>query len=294
MNPFDLRGPEFLLFYAGLLIVTLAVVGRLRQRGELEDAPYSDTPWNDPYRIAFLRDGRNELLRVVVVSLVDRGLLAFENDRVQTTDVGRGAGARKRIEREVLDFFATPRKASDLFEKAHFKDATAEYDAELSRMRLLPDAELNARRRRLFYAGAAVLLFFSLVKMGVAIARGRTNLLFLIILTFIALVFLTKTTHPRLTQRGKVLLENVRNLFAALKVRAPQIRPGGASSEAVMLAAVFGLSALPGENFVWTRKLFPKTDSTASSSSGSSCSSSSCGSSCGGGGCGGGCGGCGG
>jgi uncharacterized protein (TIGR04222 family) len=291
MNPFDLRGPQFLLFYVGLLIVTLIVVGRLRRRSELRETPYSDAPWNDPYRIAFLRAGKNELVRVAVVSLVDRGLLSVQHDRMQTTSVGRGTRPRKTIEREVLAACVSPREPSDLF-KSGFEGSAAEYEQELSQMRLLPDQELKARRRSLFFGAAGVLLFFSLVKIGVAISRGRSNIGFLVILTGIALVLVMKATFPRLTARGDALLANVKNLFSSLKVRAPQIRPGGASSELVMLTAVYGVSALPPEHYPWTRQLFPKVD-TSSSSSSSGCGSS-CSSGCGGGGCGGGCGGCGG
>lgn len=291
MNPFDLRGPQFLLFYAGLVVVTLVVVARLRRRNELRQAPYSEAPWNDPYRIAFLRGGRNELVRVVVVSLVDRGLLEVQGDKVQTTAVGKGTEARKRIEREVLEYCAAAREPKDLFSPSRFDAAAQDYETELLRMRLLPDVETRGERRALFRWAAAVLLFFSVTKIVVAWMRGRMNVGFLILLTIVALVLLLKTVNPRLTARGNALLENVRNLFTSLKVRAPQIRPGGASSELVMLVAVFGIAALPRENFVWTRRLFPRADATVAAAT--SCGSS-CGSGCGGGGCGGGCGGCGG
>lgn len=292
MNPFDLRGPQFLLFYAGLLVITLVVAGRLRRRNELRQAPYSEAPWNDPYRIAFLRGGRNELVRVAVVSLVDRGLLEVHGDKVQTTTVGKGMEARKRIEREVLESCLTAREPKELFSASRFDAAAQDYEAELLRMRLLPDVETQGQRRALFLSAAAVLLFFSVTKIVMAWMRGRVNVMFLIVLTVVALVLLLKTVNPRLTARGNALLENVRNLFTSLKVRAPQIRPGGASTELVMLVAVFGIAALPRENFVWTRRLFPRADTKSTASCGSC--GSSCGSSCGGGGCGGGCGGCGG
>jgi hypothetical protein len=136
-----------------------------------------------------------------------------------------------------------------------------------------------------------VLLFFSITKIVVALSRGRSNIGFLLFITVIALVFAWKTATPRLTARGEALLDDVKNLFLSLKLRGPQIRPGGASTELVMLAAVFGISALPRDRFAWASQLFPRADAS-DTGTGTSCGSS-CGSSCGGG-CGGGCGGCGG
>ncbi len=294
MNPFDYTGPLFLLFYLALIAVTMFVIKRVRTRQELRDVPYSDAPWNDPYRIAFLRGGKNELVRVAVVSLVDRGLLSVQNDKVQTTIIGRETQARKQIEREILAYCNTTREPKELFSTHHFTLAEMEYENELARMQLMPDDATKQRRRALFAGGAGVLLFFGLTKMIVALSRGRTNIILLIILTAVGLVLVMKATAPRLTARGELLLENVRNLFASLQVRAPQIRPGGASTELVMLAAVFGVTALPRENFAWSQQLFPRADSSSIASNCGS-SSGSCGSSsCGGGGCGGGCGGCGG
>lgn len=293
MNPFNFYGPQFLLFYVALIVVTMMAVRRLRTRDELRETPYSDAPWNDPYRIAFLRGGKNELVRVAVVSLVDRGLLKVQNDKVETSTVGRETMARKRIEQNILEYCRTAREPKELFSGHQFAFAEVDYETELARMRLMPDEEAKERRRRLYKWAAAVLLFFSVTKIFVAWTRGRMNVGLLIFLTILALVvLLPMTIFPRLTARGQVLLDNVRNLFASLKVRAPQIRPGGASTELVMLAAVFGIGALPRENFQWTQQLFPKADKSSSttSSCGSSCGSSSCG----GGGCGGGCGGCGG
>ena len=295
MNPFNFTGPEFLFFYIVLTVITMVVIQRVRWRSELDETPFSDTPWNDPYRIAFLRGGKNELVRVAIVSLVDRGLLEVLSDKLQTTNVGRETKARKRVEQNLLETCGTARDPKDLFSSSEFKPAEAEYENELARMRLMPNEEMKKKRRSLFMWAAALMLAVSLTKIGVALMRGRTNIGFLITLTIIVLlVLLPMVAFPRLTARGRILLENVQNLFASLKVRAPQIRPGGASTELVMLAAVFGISAVPRENFPWTHQLFARADtSSATSSSSSSCGSSCGSSSCGGGGCGGGCGGCG-
>lgn len=290
MNPFDLPGPQYLLFYASLTAVTLIVLGILRRKREL--AASDETPrLHDPFAIACLRGGKNELLRVAAVSLVDRGLLTAQGDQLTTTVVGRQTAVRKRIEQYLLEFCRTPRDPEKLFASDYFDVAVAEYERELSARKLLPDDEITAARRSLFLGAAAVLSFFSFVKIGVAVSRGRFNFAFLIIMTVMALLIASAVAFPRLTSRGNEFVANLRNLFKSLRLRAPQLRPGGANADLVLAAAIFGVAVLPKNEFRWIGKLFPRSDSSASSS-GSSCGSS-CGSSggCGGGG---GCGGCGG
>lgn len=287
MNPFDLRGPQFLLFYLVLAVVTVVAI-RILRRSRESDIPSRGSPLNDPYAIAFLRGGKNELIRVAAVSLVDRGLLSVQHDRLQTTTVGRGASARKPIEKEVLDYCASPREPRELF-APDFAAAVTPYEQDLSRMRLLPDDAIKDVRRTLFLAGMAVLLFFAVTKIGVALSRGRGNVIFLIVLCGLALLALRGAAYPRRTHHGDLFLREVENVFRSLKLRAPQIQAGGATTELAMLAAVWGVTALPRERFSWASQLFPRADTSSTSSScGSSCgSSSSCGGGCGGGGCGG-------
>lgn len=292
MNPFDLTGPQFLLFYVILLAVTALLVHTLRVRRELGmPGEGGRAPLTDPYLIATLRGGKNELVRVAVASLLDRELLIAVDKGVQTTSIGRETRARKRIERDILSFCVAKKEPKELFETPKFDMAAAEYELELERLGLRPDEAVKAHRRNLYSAGAAVLLFFSVTKIAIAFARGRTNVGFLIVLTLFALLMLAAALFRERTARGDSLLAELRNLFEALRLRAGQVRPGGGSADVALLAAVWGVSALPQENFPWTKSLFPRTSS--SGSCGASCGST-CGSGCGGGGCGGGCGGCGG
>lgn len=290
MNPFDLRGPQFLVFYVFLIAATLIVLGVLRRRRDLELSSGSGARLHDPYAIAYLRGGTGELLRVAVVSLVDRTLLSVGHDRLTRTPIGRDAQVRKRIEQELLDFCATPREPSELFEGKALEGAALEYDYELSQLGLVPDDAIEAARRRLFLGAAAVLLFFSLTKIVVAFLRGRMNVGFLILLTLGALWLAYKVAFPHQTSRGKQYLAELRNLFQSLRARVRHIRPGGSSADLALAVAVFGISVVPEWGFSWVPRLFPKAGSSSSGSCGASCGSSGCG----GGGCGGGCGGCGG
>jgi hypothetical protein len=178
-----------------------------------------------------------------------------------------------------------------------------EYKKTLQRDGLLPDDSINRLRQLQFVAAVLVLVLIGGVKIVVALQRGRTNLAFLIILIIVAIVVAAKVAFPRLTSAGQAMLTDIQNLYSGLKDRAFSIHPGGATIEASMLAAAFGLGALEGSSFLYAQTLFPhqkKSSSSWWSSSNSSCGSAGCGSSCSsgcgsscGGGCGGGCGGCG-
>jgi uncharacterized protein (TIGR04222 family) len=287
MNPFDYPGPQFLAFYFVLAIVVIAVATVKRRNRELELAPRR-APRDGPYLIAFLRAGKDELLRVAVMSLVDRGLLSRNDQTFEASATGRQLGARRPIERELLAFCETPRQAEDFF-TASFP-AVQKVERELQDLHLLPGAGPNSVRRPIWGAAALILLFFSVTKIVVAIQRGRTNVIFLVLLTIAALIIANLCIRPRLTAAGSRMLSELQNLFASLRLRANQIAPGGATSELVLFAAVFGGSAL-AEEHRWITRFGPPAQ-TAGDVSGSSCGSSSCGSSCGGS-CGGGCGGCG-
>lgn len=291
MNPFDLRGPQYLLFYVIVAVGTLVLLAHLRRRRERELTGDTTPRLHDPYAIAFLRGGKHELVRVATVSLVDRGLLAFQSEQLVTTPVGRETQVRKSIEAYILKFCEEVRRPEELFETTYFDTVEVDYTHELEQHQLLAGDDVHAVRRPLFLSAAFVLLFFSVGKIVVAVSRGRTNIGFLVLFTIFALLIARGVAYPRLTDRGQRFLDELRNVFQSLKLRAPTLRSGGANADVALAAAVFGVTALSPGDFGWAVKLHPRTGDGSSSSSSGGCGG---GSSCGGGGCGGGCGGCGG
>lgn len=292
MNPFDLPGPQFLLFYLVLSITVLLVLARVRRARESEFVLSPKVDLSDPYLIAYLRGGKNETLRVATVSLIDRGLISVIDTELHTKNEASLKIVQRPIERKLLEKFLIQDEATSIFNDKTLEATCQEYINNLSALGALPDKATNARRTQLFLVSAAVLGSIAGIKIWVALSRGRHNILFLILLAIVSLLISLGVCYPFRTARGDTLLEDLKNLFSSLKDRAATLRPGGSTSEVALVAAVFGLATLPAENFSYTKSLYPKA--ATSSSCGSSCGSSSCGSSCGGGGCGGGCGGCGG
>jgi len=290
LNPFDLRGPEFLLFYIVLSVLVIVGVVIIRRKSESIITPRIDL--SDPMLIAFLRGGHTETMRVAAVSLIDRGLLVCSGTRLQTATNARAESVRRPVEKALLEKFASGGEAASMFQDSRLKLTCDQYEATLKRVRLLPDETIIQIRTIVFACALTILGGVALVKLLIAFARGRTNVMFLIILGIVAIVIVAKLSFPRLTQGGKAMLEDIKNLYSGLRDRASFLQPGGTTIEPMMLAAVFGVGALAGEGFAYTKTLFPRAQqSSTSATCGNSCGSS-CGSSCGGG-CGGGCGGCG-
>ena len=314
MNPFDLSGSDFLLFYAifgAIVLAALVFWQRLAEGGEHEAIDPAD-----PYLIAYLRGGAQEALRVATVALIDRGLLEVKEktigkrraDEIRVARQNAVDFARRPIERALLRHFAEEHDPRSIFDKDSVLDAAAAYELSLRERHLLPDdAALAARRTRAMIA-AAVLVIVSATKVVIALERGRTNILFLVGLTAV-FVALAMSGRPHRTPRGDAALADLRTLFRGLRDRADVIRPGGATNELALLVAVFGLAVLNRPEFAYARTLYPRAaqagvssgwwNTSWDSSWGSSCGSigggdggGGGGSSCGGGSCGGGCGGC--
>jgi uncharacterized protein (TIGR04222 family) len=288
MNPFDLRGPEFLLFYLGLsaaTLVALVVVRQIRESSRAVPQP----KLSDPYAIAYLRGGGEAAVESAVVSLVDRRILDVAADGLKSRS-GLDLPRFDHLERAILKEATSAVAAGSLLKKNF--EPLKRYEQLLSSLGLMPDeAERSARVRDTMVA-AMLLGAVAGIKIVVALSRGRSNILFLIILAVAALIGVIKLGNPRLTRKGKAVLQDLQTLFSGLRSRADSLAEGRAAAELALLAALFGAVSLPLGAFPMREKLFPLP---AANSDGGSSSSGGCGSSsCGGGGCGGGgCGGCG-
>ncbi|MBM2846884.1 MAG: Ser/Gly rich, Cys interspersed [Bacteroidetes bacterium] len=73
----DMPGPQFLLIYGSVIALTLAGCWWWYRQGDstasLPAPQIPSTP--DPYEIAYLRSGENEVLRVVLFRLLQQGAL---------------------------------------------------------------------------------------------------------------------------------------------------------------------------------------------------------------------------
>ena len=292
MNPFALTGPSFLGFYLTLGIgVVLFMRVWIRQLESAGAPPQQNL--SDPYLIAYLRSGENEALRVATVSLLDRGLLVANGENLTTKNAKAFGVAQRPIEKAILQHFASPGEAFTIFKDDGARNACAAYEKVLKQQRMIADGGTYLKRLLPVTIALGLLLSAAWLKVNIAFSQGRHNVGFLIALAIVFSIITLVIWRRRRTALGDAMLTDLRSLFSRLKDRAKALRAGGQTNEAALLAAVFGLSALPAASFPFMEKLYPAKarDGGGCGSSSSSCSSgdsgSSCSGGCGGGGCGG-------
>ena len=294
MNPFDLRGPEFLVVYAAFTLVLIFGLARLRKARE-GAAPTTLPPISDPYAIAYLRGGQKAMLEVAAFSLVERGLLLVDDGTLATSGRHEAKLATNPLDKAILQFFQSRSKAFTMYRDAKFQGVSAAIEDRLRQDSLVPDLAIQEARSREFGIAVLILGGAAALKVIIALERGRSNVSFLILCAVVACALAYKVSFPRITKRGEQWLKDLNTLMSPLKRRAALASKDLGWREAAMVAAIYGLTAMRASAYPYIGQMFPAPD--ASSSTSSSCgsssggSSSSCGSACGGGG--GGCGGCG-
>lgn len=279
MNPFDLDGPRFLLFYlffapAAILFWRLVWIFGTRR-------PNVRTPV-DPLEIAYLRGGPREAIRVAVLGLIERSIVERPSDIILRIDekVMRHKPSMSAIERALAAFLAGGHAAETTAREERLHAELAPLGENLERNRLIDGTGILSFRIWLFVATLATLLGVSASKIAIAYERGHSNFFFLIVMTLIAAIVAQRVWfRSRITTAGKQALASLQSL------NQQAAQPTGVA-EVMMQAAIFGAIALPAAG----NPYFGKADAAQTGGS------SGCGTSGGDGGGdgGGGCGGCGG
>ena len=295
VNPFDWSGPWFLLAYLifGLLVYYLARELLIRQ--ELRNPHAQLSLADDPYRIAFLRGGALEAVKIAAIVLVDRGLLRADGPLLETASADSLRFASHDIERDVLRLYLGRQGHSkELAAQADMLPSCRAYQDSLTQQELLVGPPLLRRRERITWPAHYLLLTVAAVKAVIAISRQHYNLLFLALLLATFLLMLRGLRTQATSWSAQRLLTDLRMLFGRLNQRAARLQAGSSSADMALLAAIFGLGALPLSVYAYVAELYPVPRHSSDSSSGGTGDSSSGGGDGGGDGGGSGCGGCGG
>ncbi|HLH52440.1 MAG TPA: TIGR04222 domain-containing membrane protein, partial [Verrucomicrobiae bacterium] len=229
----NMYGPYFLAFYALVIGVVLAL-GRWRtwsadrtQEEHVED-PLEPA---DPIDVALLRGDVNEVLRLTVVELVQRGFLRVEERKFLGIRTSQKLAQTSRtpdprhlsaLQRPVFDFFRVPKAAAELFSdsslKEWFRSKCLEAEQRLERYGLVTSKEVQQKSYQTAFLGALVVLSLGAYKLLIALAKGKTNVGFLIVmgvLGAIAAVLVTKA--PRISRRGKAYINKLQARYVRLK-----------------------------------------------------------------------------
>src|SRR6185369_9479663 len=131
-----------------------------------------------PYEIAYLRDGWQEAVSLAIASLIERGLLRA--NPFALADGVTPDQVRSELERQVLSRSMEETDPQRLIEDGSLRGATEDLRESLERQGLLPGPAVALERRWRMWLALAVLLGAALIKAGVALSRGHTNLGFLL------------------------------------------------------------------------------------------------------------------
>ena len=295
LDPFELKGAEFLVFLIPVLVAAL-VLGLVARRmfrnpsaEPTEELP--KLPWDEA---AYLAGGANRLGAAAVAKLT-------AEDRIQVSEDGKilrptGPTPEHLTQAEGAVFRCTPLDRSDRTAMKRLgksvESATGELDRRLREhgYLLTPSAAATAAVASAVPL-ALVILVFGVPRLVSGLSNDKPVLFLVIALVVAGLVTLVLLANrPRRSRKGDEAVSRLKSALADLKnPKAPEY-----DATLPMAVALFGTAALVGSEYAALRQWYPHQTSGYSSGCGTGCSMSSGGGDGGGSGCGSGCGGCGG
>ncbi len=315
-------GPYFLILFGFIIFFAVIILALVKMQFDKTDRyPVPAVPTNpDPYQIAYLRGGTNEVARSVIFSLMQKGFIKIDNSGkkplILKTDIRIDPRGVNQTELTALGWLGYSREPKEFFgadglnKRLEFQGNI--YQNQLEQRLMLTDETARSTMNPAKWSVYLLIFLFGAYKLFAAVHHGNFNVIFLVILTALGLIISKKVAElPRLTKLGKAYLNRLQTAFDNLKYTsqaayivsnqgrvAPQTTFTGVDP-LLLSVGVFGGGILAGTIFDSYNQAFQKANnalSSSSSSCGSSCGSCSSGSSCSSGGssCGGGCGGCGG
>ena len=177
-NPIaDMRGPAFLALYAAVIFGTLAFCWwRLRSADPTRylKAP-AIPPQLDPYEVAYLRGGPNEVLRLIILNLIQRDYLRphdADGDQIEKHPKHPDARYLSGLEKDVFALFTSAKTAPQIFASEellrHTEAACQSYEEKLQSEKLLLSEEIRATKQSTFLLGLAMILGLGGYKLCVA------------------------------------------------------------------------------------------------------------------------------
>lgn len=288
-----LDGPQFLLLYVVVCSATVTFAAWFVRSKDTSTAGAPEPIGNDlnPYAIAYLRGGANELVRYIVFELTRDRLLEVvpskkKHKPARIVRTSATHGAQSALAKMVYDYFETPHTAQELFASSIPQQVESAFEparGELVSRRLLTGDEMTSASRTMRVNGCLIVDGLFLARLWYAIVMHHRNIFFMFVVAGIStIVLLLLTKAPRVSKRGRQYLESLR---ASLPVSND---PAAIASPVFGLAvAAAGIAVLAGTPYAALGDTFKRQLASGASSS-SGCGSSGCGGGgCGGGGCGG-------
>jgi len=258
MNPItDFTSVEFLAFYATLVA---AVGGFCFWYRRVSDPtrrlpPLEPANAVDPYELAYLRGGEDELARVVVVGLVERGFLELqpaENELfgrtlfrvpepgIVATATRPAVGVLSPLEDEVYEWFAERRTILEMVRDqlpARLGPYCLPFEERLQQEHLL-SADESWHRWPTAIAAAAMLVWIGGSRLLVALERDRPVGLLVVLMAAAVIVPVAVSTRKRVSARGEEYLTRLGDHVADV--------PESQGMPLALAVSLLGPSALAG------------------------------------------------
>ena len=316
INIGNMPGPQFLLVYGIVIVVTLIgcrlVVRYVDSTSNLLVPPVPQKI--NPYYISYLRNGKGEVLRLILFNLMERGYLKikkgskwpYNKEKIARESNPPNLNDLSEMERYLFNYYIIPREPVDIFKSipSSVEAICEQFQERLQEEDMLPSSKYSFHGILAGVVGSVIISGLGGYKLMVALERGKSNVGFLIlfaVFSLIALVLLCR--QPRITNLGRRYVEQLQHAFEGLKIGENKPDPDitnpdktASHKSELLLMGIFGVSVLAGTQYSSIGNLFHQatTCSGNCSSGGGGFGGGGCGGGCGGGGCGGGCGGCGG
>ncbi len=313
-NPIgDMYGPHFLIFYA-VVIVSVFIISKMvlyffdpTQSMELPQVPSAV----DPYEIAYMRGGENEVIRLAILDLIQRGYLEHVEHARKPDEIIRAQDHPDRrhlnpVEDTVFAHFAVSSTANQIFQStlsSSVKRLCNKYQIKLEQEKFIFNESDSGFLNVVMIIGLLVIVGLGGYKLIIALAKGRLNVGFLVVMALASTFLYVGFCKPsRMSRRGRKYLDRLQLAYSKLEDKKIKQNIHTTDPTFVIMAGIFGVGALAGTVYSYYPTMFQKSNKNwySSSSCGAGCgyatSSCSSGGSCSGGGScgGGGCGGCGG
>jgi len=283
----NMKGVDFLLLYITIIIAALILGWKfIRNADSTGQEPPLPLPSNpDPYELAYLRGGVQEVIRLAVFKLVQvHSLVSNAKDfKIVRASDSAEPPAMSDMERIVYKELDSPQTMRSVCRRlsSEFKERCFPLEQRLYNDRLLTTQAALDRARMVMIALLSIIFLLGGYKLAVALSRGRTNVIFLVVSAVIGAILTIRISRTRrLSRRGS---DYLKRLQAELKdeknAAVPEV--GIEGPNLTLLVALFGFGVLQGTAYAqYVNVLAP----SRSSFNDNYVSSGGCG---GGGGCGG-------
>ncbi len=281
----EIPGQVFLFLYILFAFGIVLFGKRYAENDYTKDMEIPDPTLLDPLDMALLIKGVEGTIMVSIFNLWKKKIIDIKQDekKIELIKLSSDVDGLNNVEKNILGRINSSVLYGEFFTqnvKRRMEDILEPNKQKLEWLKLLPDAEINARYSKALTVVFSFLLLFGGTKLILGITRGKPVFFLLVLIVgSIIVLFTSRVFDARYSALGKKFIAASSQRFEWIKNNKSDDLM--ADSNLLYGAALFGVGVFMGPSLGFLDQY-------------SNASAGGCAGGCGGGGCGGGCGGCGG